>query len=103
MFHDLGAEKVILTRGEEGVLISESGNLLGHVPARPVEVRDATGAGDAFWSALLVAHLDGEPWACCVRFAHEVASLKLRVEGHVERMIDRAALYRKAEAAGQTV
>jgi len=28
---------------------------------------------------------------------HEVASLKLRVEGHVERMIDRESLYESAE------
>jgi hypothetical protein len=37
-----------------------------------------------------------------VRFAHEVASLKLGVEGHVGRMIDRDALYeRLEEGAGQ--
>ena len=60
-----------------------------------------TGARDAFWSALLVAHLDGEPWARCVRFAHEVASLKLRVEGHVERMIDREAIYARIADRGR--
>src|SRR5215210_6558655 len=36
-----------------------------------------------------------------VRFAHEVASLKLRVEGHVERMTDRESLYAGLESAGQ--
>ena len=36
-----------------------------------------------------------------VRFAHEVASLKLGVEGHVERMIDREEIYRSLESAGQ--
>jgi len=30
-------------------------------------------------------------------FAHEVAALKLGVEGHVERMIDRDAIYRRLE------
>ena len=34
-------------------------------------------------------------------FAHEVASLKLRVEGHVERMIDRESLYSGLKYAGQ--
>jgi uncharacterized UPF0146 family protein len=38
-----------------------------------------------------------------VRFAHEVASLKLRVEGHVERMIDRESLYASLESTGQRV
>ena len=32
---------------------------------------------------------------------HEVASLKLRVEGHVERMIDRQNLYAGLKSAGQ--
>jgi hypothetical protein len=32
---------------------------------------------------------------------HEVASLKLRVEGHVERMIDRESLYAGLKSAGQ--
>jgi hypothetical protein len=37
-----------------------------------------------------------------VRFAHEVAALKLGMEGHVERMIDRETLYRRLEqGAGQ--
>ena len=34
-------------------------------------------------------------------FAHEVASLKLRVDGPVERMIDCESLYAGLEYAGQ--
>src|SRR5215213_2533752 len=52
-FHDLGAETVVFTMGEEGNLISENGHVTAHVPARPVEVVDATGAGDAFWAGFL--------------------------------------------------
>jgi hypothetical protein len=36
-------------------------------------------------------------------FAHEVASLKLSVEGHVERMIDRESLYADLKTAGQRI
>jgi sugar/nucleoside kinase (ribokinase family) len=61
-------------------------------------VESVTGARDTFWSALLVAHPDGKDWKECVRFAHEISALKLRVEGHVERMIDREAFYRQLEA-----
>jgi sugar/nucleoside kinase (ribokinase family) len=103
MFHDLSAETVIFTMGDEGNLISENGRITGHVPARPVEVVDATGAGDAFWSAFLMAQLDGKDWPVAVNFAHEVASLKLRVDGHVERMIDRESLYSGLKSAGQQV
>src|SRR5919112_5418524 len=61
-----------------------------------------TGARDTFWSAMLMAHLDGKGWPEAVRFAHEVASLKLGVEGHVERMIDREEIYtRLRTTAGQ--
>jgi fructokinase len=101
MFHDLGAETVVFTMGEEGNLISENDRITAHVPVRPVEVVDVTGASDAFWSALLMAHLDGKDWPEAVRFAHEVASLKLRVEGHVERMIDRESIYAGLKSAGQ--
>jgi sugar/nucleoside kinase (ribokinase family) len=66
-----------------------------------VEVSHVTGASDAFWSALLMARLDGKDWPEAVRFAHEVASLKLRVEGHVERMIDREGLYAGLKSAGE--
>ena len=48
-----------------------------------------------------MARLDGKGWSEAVRFAHEVASLKMKVEGHVERMIDRESIYRSLEPAGQ--
>jgi hypothetical protein len=41
--------------------------------------------------------LDGKDWPS----AHEVASLKLRVEEHVERMIDCESLYADLKSAGQ--
>src|SRR5918997_2126062 len=77
VFHEMGAETVILTMGKEGVLISDDGHLLGHVPARPVEVKDATGAGDAFWAGFLVALLDGNSLERCTLFARELVELKL--------------------------
>src|ERR671921_1114942 len=103
MFHDLGAATVVFTMGKEGNLISENGEITAQVPARPVEVVDATGAGDAYWAGFLMATLEGKEWSEAVRFAHEVASLKLRVDGHVERMIDRESLYAGLASTGQRV
>ena len=71
-------------------------------PLPMVHVENVTGGRDAFWSALLMAHLDGKPWAFCIRFAHEVAALKLHTVGHVERMIDREKLYRRLEQSERT-
>jgi sucrose-phosphate synthase len=92
-FHDLGAETVILTRSGGGVTISDKGNVEHVGPLPKVQIENVTGARDAFWSALLMAHLDGKGWSEAVRFAHEVAGLKLGVEGHVDRMIDREEIY----------
>src|SRR5215204_6337401 len=100
-FHDLGAKTVILTRSGGIVTVSDNGNVEHVGPLPKVQVENVTGARDAFWSALLMAHLDGKEWPEAVRFAHEVASLKLRVEGHVERMVDRESLYAGLESAGQ--
>src|SRR5215210_5729162 len=80
MFHDLGAEIVILTRSGGVVTVSDNGNVEHVGPLPKVKIENVTGARDAFWSALLMAHLDGKDWPEAVRFAHEVASLKLRVE-----------------------
>src|SRR5215212_1115544 len=99
-FHDLGAEIVILTRSGGGVTVSDNGSVERVGPLPKVQVENVTGTRDAFWSALLMAHLDGKNWSEAVRFAHEVASLKLRVEGHVERMIDRESIYRSLQSAG---
>jgi hypothetical protein len=41
--------------------------------------------------------LDRKDWKECVRFAREIAPLKLQVEGHVGHTIYREALYRRLE------
>jgi len=97
MFHDLGAGKVVLTMGKEGVLISDNGHLLGHVPARPVQVRDVTGAGDAFWAGFLISMLDGNPLMRCALFARELVELKLQGVGPLPLEIDRQELYARTE------
>lgn len=97
--HDLGADVVIFTRSGGAVTVSGAGTL-ERIDLPAVEVENVTGARDAFWSAILISHLDGKPWAEGVRFAHEVAAIKLGAPGHVERMMDRDALYRKAEVPG---
>jgi sucrose-phosphate synthase len=94
-FHDLGADAVVVTRSGGLVTVSEEGSIERIGPLPGVQVENVTGARDAFWSALLVARLDGKSWPECVSFAHEIAALKLGVVGHVERMIDRDAFYRR--------
>ena len=92
-FHDMGAKTVILTMDKDGILISDDGRLLGHVPVRPVEVKDATGAGDSFWAGFLIALLDGNPLERCVLFAREVVEMKLTRVGPLPLELDRKEIY----------
>lgn len=99
MFHELGAETVVFTMGKDGILLSKGGSLVSHVPARQVEARDATGAGDAFWAGFLVAMLDGNPLERCALFAREMAEQKLTRVGPLPMEIDRGWLYTRTEEA----
>jgi sucrose-phosphate synthase len=102
-FHDLGAEVVVFTSSGGLVTVSDGSSVEEVGPLARAEVKNVTGARDAFWSGLLVAHLDGHDWPACVRFAHEVARLKLGVEGHIERMIDRQEIYAGLDLSAQRV
>lgn len=98
MFHQLGPQTVIFTMGKDGSLVSDGGKILGYLPARPVDVKDATGAGDAFWAGFLVALLDGKPLERCLLFAREVVELKLQTVGTLNTALDRQAMYAKMPA-----
>lgn len=90
---DRGAGVVCLTMGEGGAYVS-SGGKVDHLPVRKVEVRDTTGAGDAFWSGFLAAHLAGRPWIDCMRAGRSVAERKLTQVGPLEEPMELAALLR---------
>jgi fructokinase len=93
MFHEMGVELVVFTMGKDGMLLSEGGRLLGHIPARPIEVVDATGAGDSFWAGFLVALLDGNQPERCARFAREIVELKLTRVGPLPSSLDKQEIY----------
>jgi sugar/nucleoside kinase (ribokinase family) len=93
LFHDMGPKIVVLTMGAGGVLLSEEGQLT-HIPARPIQVVDATGAGDSFWAGFLVALLDGNPLPQCTLFAREIVERKLTTVGPLPYNIDRQEIYK---------
>jgi sugar/nucleoside kinase (ribokinase family) len=98
MFHDLGPETVIFTMGGEGNLVSENGRITAHVPAREVDVADATGAGDSFWAGFLTALLDGNDAERSVLFAREIVEQKLTTTGPLPAEIDREKVYARLDA-----
>jgi fructokinase len=96
-YHEMGPEIVVFTMGSDGVLLSARGELT-HIPARPIKVVDATGAGDSFWAGFLVALLDDNPLEQCVRFAREIVERKLTQVGPLPDVIDRHQVYAKIDA-----
>ncbi len=102
-FHDLGSDVVLFTSSGGVVTVSDGESVEEIGPLTRVDVKNVTGARDSFWAGLLTARLEGHDWATAVKFAHEVAKLKLGVEGHIERMIPRSRIYDQLDAAVQKV
>ena len=78
--HDLGADVVCLTLGQDGCCVSHGTSFLS-LPTRPVAVQDTTGAGDAFWSGFLAAYQQQYGWEDCARAGRGVAERKLVTVG----------------------
>ncbi|MFK7905934.1 MAG: carbohydrate kinase family protein, partial [Chitinophagales bacterium] len=92
--HDLGAKEVCLTLGSKGVYVSNGAELV-FVAAKKIEVADATGAGDAFWSGYLTAWLDGRSPKECALFGRSIAEIKLKHVGPLTETIDRELIYQQ--------
>jgi sugar/nucleoside kinase (ribokinase family) len=97
-YHEFGPQVVVFTLGRAGILLSEAGQITA-IPAHKVEVRDATGAGDAFWAGFLAALLDGHSLERCARFAREVVEMKLARVGPLPSGLNRAAIYARLTAS----
>jgi fructokinase len=81
-FHTLGAKTICLTKGKNGVVVSDSlqGRFVQN--ALPInEIKDATGAGDAFWTGFLYAQLQQLNLEECMTIAQKLAAIKLQSLG----------------------
>lgn len=85
--HALGAPTVVLKLGAEGALVSvrdASGAVKRErVPGRPVQLVDATGAGDCFCGNLLARIAQGSPVLEAARYANVAASIAVQGFGAV--------------------
>jgi len=102
IFHEMGPPTVVLTMGGDGIMLSDHGEIF-HVPARPIEVVDATGAGDSFWAGFLTALLDGKSLRGCALFAREIVEQKLATVGPLPDEIDRELIYAAIESESDAV
>jgi sugar/nucleoside kinase (ribokinase family) len=101
LFHAWGPKTVVFTMGADGIILSEAGKMT-HILARPVDVADATGAGDAFWAGFLMALLDGRPLKKCVFFGREIVERKLATVGPLPERIDREEIYARIRGDATT-
>jgi len=75
-----GVGAVALKLGGRGCLVGTGDELFG-APAFPVEVKDTTGAGDAFDAGLICGQLRGLGWRESALLANALGALAATVEG----------------------
>jgi fructokinase len=83
-FHNLGASTICLTKGKNGVAVSDVTQGLFFQKAIQIdEIKDATGAGDAFWTGFLYAQLHQKSIEESITIAQKLASIKLQNVGRL--------------------
>lgn len=84
---DAGARLVCCTFGGDGAcVVSATG--VTRLPAKPIKVVDATGAGDSFWSGFLAAYLNDSTEEECLKAGLGVAAVKLQKQGPLTENLD---------------
>ncbi len=96
--HDLPG-LIAVTWGARGAGLFQAGRQLAAAAPPPVEAVDATGAGDAFVGALVVALLEGQPHAAALAFACTAGALAATRPGAQPSLPTRA----EVEACLETV
>jgi fructokinase len=88
-FHNLGASTICLTKGKKGVVLSDVHHGLFFQKAVEInEIKDATGAGDAFWTGFLYAKIENKNLDDCITIAQKLAAIKLQNVGRLPENID---------------
>jgi sugar/nucleoside kinase (ribokinase family) len=88
-FHDLGARRVVITRGELG-LISVSDSLQVRLGTYPTTFVDGSGGGDAFNAGYIAGVLEGRSELDCLKLASAVGASCVRAVGTTAGIFTRA-------------
>lgn len=83
---------VVVTLGSEGALVLTPDGAVEHVPPRPTQVRDTTGAGDTFNGVLATRVAAGDPLRDAVELATAAAGLSVAHVGARDGMPTAAAV-----------
>ena len=88
-FHEMGARRVVITRGEHGV-VSVSNELRVKLGAYPISFVDGSGGGDAFNAGYIVGLLEGRSELDCLKLASAVGASCVRAVGTTAGVFTRA-------------
>src|SRR4029077_9604540 len=70
-----GADAILVTRSEKGMVLVEAGGVVHLEPARAREVYDVTGAGDTVIAVWALASASGYPLAQAMHLANTAAGI----------------------------
>ncbi|MBC7438918.1 MAG: sugar kinase [Flavobacterium sp.] len=92
-FHSLGVTTICLTKGKNGVKLSDLDYGVVFQEALQIdEIKDSTGAGDAFWTGFLYARLNFKTFEESLKIAQKLASIKLQNVGRLPDNLDLNAI-----------
>lgn len=83
-----GAETVVMTQGEEGCTVHNSGDSL-QLPGYRVEEVDPTGAGDCFCGTFLAMHAQNSSAEICGQYANAAGAIAVTKRGPMEGNSDK--------------
>jgi len=91
---EMGVRQVCITLGERGACCAD-GRGVRYMPGMPVQLTNATGAGDAFTAALVWAGLGGRSLIDAVRAGMAAAALTVESEQTVNPKLSEGALLKR--------
>lgn len=94
VLHELGVKRVFISLGPKGVFVSDQGKT-SMIDALPVQVANATGAGDAFMAGLVLAFTQGESIEETSKIAMACAALALSHEDTINPGLSQRTLSEK--------
>lgn len=83
---------IAVTLGDQGVIWKAPDHSISHMKARKVTALDTLGAGDVFHGACTVALAENQSFEDALRFASDVASLKVTQSGGTKSLPNRNQL-----------
>lgn len=96
IFHNLGVKNVILTLGEKGFIVSD-GSQKVNFNSYAKEVKDTTGAGDAFWAGFYIGILTGLDIIESSKLGNAFSAEKLKYVGAIADIEDYKKILKKYE------